>query len=207
MPYRCQRHGVHTHRTDSRGAVVPDGGGALTICDHRHHRRSRSRAPASGLQLAHCPTHACPPIPRRSVQAGPRSPCRGGARWMWCVVGQRRLPATGRSAIRAELADTYQIRLSAVAIDLHSPLPTDAGGPPPGSRPVGRRVCGRGAVCWPSWLHRGHETLYVVRDWSATGLVCRAPAVQCDDRGPAAAGPGACVGRAVGQTGAALDVG
>lgn len=99
-------------------------GGALTICDHRHHRVFTLNGPLHLVcKLAHCPTRACPAHPQT---LSPEAETAVAMPWWvlgWdvvCWLGQRRFArhwSVGQ--IQAELADTYQIRLSADAIETY----------------------------------------------------------------------------------------
>jgi hypothetical protein len=99
-------------------------GGALTTCDHRHHRVFTLNGPLHLVcKLAHCPTHACPAHPQT---LSPEAETAIAMAWWvlgWDVVGwlgQRRFArhwSVGQ--LRAELADTYQMRLSADAIETY----------------------------------------------------------------------------------------
>ena len=99
-------------------------GGTLTICDHRHHRVFTLNGPLHLVcKLAHCPTRACPAHPQTF---SPEAETAVAMPWWvlgWdvvCWLGQRRFArhwSVGQ--IRAELADTYQIRLSADAIETY----------------------------------------------------------------------------------------
>jgi len=99
-------------------------GGALTICDHRHHRVFTLTGPLHLVcKLAHGPTRACPAHPQT---LSPEAETAIAMPWWvlgWdvvCWLGQRRFArhwSVGQ--IRAELADTYQIRLSADAIETY----------------------------------------------------------------------------------------
>jgi len=99
-------------------------GGALTTCDHRHHRVFTLTGPRHLVcKLAHCPTRACP---AHSQTISPEAETTIAMPWWvlgWdvvCWLGQRRFArhwSVGQ--IRAELVDTYQIRLSADAIETY----------------------------------------------------------------------------------------
>lgn len=99
-------------------------GGVLTTCDHRHHRVFTLNGPLHLVcKLAHCPTHACPAHPQT---LSPEAETAITMPWWvlgWdvvCWLGQRRFArhwSVGQ--LRAELADTYQIRLSADAIETY----------------------------------------------------------------------------------------
>jgi hypothetical protein len=99
-------------------------GGALTTCDHRHHRVFTLNGPLHLVcKLAHCPTRACPAHPQT---ISPEAETTIAMPWWvlgWdvvCWLGQRRFArhwSVGQ--LRAELADAYQIRLSADAIETY----------------------------------------------------------------------------------------
>ena len=99
-------------------------GGALTICDHRHHRVFTLTGPLHLVcKLAHCPTRACPAHPQT---LSPEAETAVAMPWWvlgWdvvCWLGQRRFARHWSvEQIRAELADTYQMRLSADAIETY----------------------------------------------------------------------------------------
>ena len=99
-------------------------GGALTICDHRHHRVFTLNGPLHLVcKLAHCPTRACPAHPQTLSPAAETAVAMPWWVLGWdvgCWLGQRRFArhwSVGQ--IRAELVDTYQIRLSADAIETY----------------------------------------------------------------------------------------
>jgi hypothetical protein len=154
-------------------------GGALTICDHRHHRVFTLTGPCIWSASSRIAPRA--PAPAHPQTLSPEAETAIAMPWWvlgWdvvCWLGQRRFArhwSVGQ--LRAELADTYQIRLSADAIEtVHSPLPTDAGGPPPGSRPVGHRVCGRGGGDaghrWAPTRRKGMKRSTSCANWSANG--------------------------------------
>jgi hypothetical protein len=148
-------------------------GGALTICDHRHHRVFTLNGPLHLVcKLAHCPTRACPAHPQT---LSPEAETAVAMPWWvlgWdvvCWLGQRRFArhwSVGQ--IRAELADTYQIRLSADAIEtyIHRYQQMVA---------ARRQAPGQLAAAYADveavmlaidglQPEKGHETLYVVRE-------------------------------------------
>ena len=148
-------------------------GGALTICDHRHHRVFTLTGPLHLVcKLAHCPTRACPAHPQT---LSPEAETAIAMPWWvlgWdvvCWLGQRRFArhwSVGQ--IRAELADTYQIRLSADAIEtyIHRYQQMLA---------ARRQAPGQLAAAYADveavrlaidglQPEKGHETLYVVRE-------------------------------------------
>lgn len=166
-------------------------GGALTICDHRHHRVFTLNGPLHLVcKLAHCPTRACPAHPQT------RSPEAETAITMpwwvlgWdvvCWLGQRRFArhwSVGQ--IQAELADTYQIRLSADAIEMYIHRYQQM-------LAARRQAPGQLAAAYADvesvmlaidglQPEKGHETLYVVRElehkriWFAEPLLSSATA-------------------------------
>jgi hypothetical protein len=97
-------------------------GGALTTCDHRHHRVFTLNGPLHLVcKLAHCPARACPAHPQT---ISPEAETAIAMPWWvlgWdvvCWLGQRRFARHWSvEQLRAELADTYRIRLSADAIE------------------------------------------------------------------------------------------
>jgi hypothetical protein len=148
-------------------------GGALTICDHRHHRVFTLNGPLHLVcKLAHCPTHACPAHPQTLSPAAETAVAMPWWVLGWdvvCWLGQRRFArhwSVGQ--IRAELADTYQIRLSADAIEtyIHRYQQMLA---------ARRQAPGQLAAAYADveavmlaidglQPEKGHETLYVVRE-------------------------------------------
>src|SRR5499426_1384403 len=97
-------------------------GGALTTCDHRHHRVFTLNGPLHLVcKLAHCPTHACPAHPQT---ISPEAETTITMPWWvlgWdvvCWLGHRRFAQHWSvQQLRTELADTYHIPLSDDAIE------------------------------------------------------------------------------------------
>jgi hypothetical protein len=164
-------------------------GGALTTCDHRHHRVFTLNGPLHLVcKLAHCPTRACPAHPQT---LSPEAETAIAMPWWvlgWdvvCWLGQRRFArhwSVGQ--LRAELADTYQIRLSADAIEtyIHRYQQMLAA-----RRQAPDQLATAYADVEAVMLaidglqpEKGHETLYVVRElerkrvWFAEPLLSRA---------------------------------
>jgi hypothetical protein len=164
-------------------------GGALTICDHRHHRVFTLNGPLHLVcKLAHCPTRACPAHPQTR---SPEAETTIAMPWWvlgWdvvCWLGQRRFArhwSVGQ--IRAALADTYQIGLSADAIEtyMHRYQQMLA---------ARHQALGQLAAAYADveavrlaidglQPEKGHETLYVVRElerkrvWFAAPLLASA---------------------------------
>ena len=174
------------------------------------------RAPASGLQAGAWP-HACLPSPSPDAQSRSRDrapdavvgPGLGGGVWAGpAPLGPPRVGRAAPGCTGGPLPDSPGRRRDR---DLPAPRPTEAGGPPPGARPVGHGLGGRGSgeagQRWAPPRARACKALGRARTGASTGLVGRAPAGQCDGCGPAAAGAGAPGGGAVGPTGAALAIG
>lgn len=96
----------------------------LRGCDHRHRRLFTLHGPLHGVcKLVHCPDRRCPAPPQT---LSPEAETTIAMPWWalgWdvvCWLGQRRFArhwSVGQ--LRAELADTYQIRLSADAIETY----------------------------------------------------------------------------------------
>jgi len=166
-------------------------GGALTICDHRYHRVFTLNGPLHLVcKLVHCPTRACPAHPQT---LSPEAETAITMPWWvlgWDVVwwlGQRRFARHWSvGPIRAALVDTYQIRLSADAIEtyMHRYQQMLA---------ARRQAPGQLAAAYADveavrlaidglQPEQGHETLYVVRElerkrvWFAEPLLSSATA-------------------------------
>src|SRR5215470_10812143 len=97
-------------------------GGALTICDHRHHRVFTLNGPVHLVcKLAHCPARACPAHPQT---LSPEAETTITMPWWvlgWdvvCWLGHRRFARHWSvQQLRTELAETYHIPLSDDAIE------------------------------------------------------------------------------------------
>ena len=97
-------------------------GGRLTVCDHRHRRLFTLHGPVHVVcQLVPCPHQGCPAHTRTS---SPEADTALALPWWvlgWdvvCWLGQRRFARHWSVAqVRAELADTYQMRVSDDAIE------------------------------------------------------------------------------------------
>src|SRR6516165_2622623 len=94
----------------------------LTVCDHRHRRLFTLQGPVHVVcKLAHCPERRCPAHPRTLSPAAESALAMPWWVLGWdvvCWLGQRRFArhwSVGQ--IRAELADTDQIRLSDDALE------------------------------------------------------------------------------------------
>jgi hypothetical protein len=166
-------------------------GGALTTCDHRHHRVFTLNGPLHLVcKLAHCPTRACPAHPQT---LSPEAETAITMPWWvlgWdvvCWLGQRRFArhwSVGQ--IRAELGDTYQIRLSADAIEtyIHRYQQMLAARHRDPQRMAGVYAQVDAVILAIDGLQpeKGHETLYVVRElvrkrvWFAEALLSSATA-------------------------------
>ena len=166
-------------------------GRPLTVCDHRHRRLLTLHGPVHVVcKLAHCPERMCPAHTRT---VSPEVETTLAMPWWvlgWdvvCWLGQRRFArhwSVGQ--IRAELADTYQIRLSDDAIEtyVHRYQQMLA---------ARRQAPGQLAAAYADvetvmlaidglQPEKGHETLYVVRElerkrvWFAEALLSSATA-------------------------------
>src|SRR5215813_12447047 len=97
-------------------------GGALTICDHRHHRVFTLTGPLHLVcKLAHCPARACP---AHTQTLSPEAETTITMPWWvlgWdvvCWLGQRRFARHWSvQQLRTELAETYHMPLSDDAIE------------------------------------------------------------------------------------------
>ena len=166
-------------------------GGALTTCDHRHHRVFTLNGPLHLVcKLAHCPTRACPAHPQTMSPEAETAITMPWGVLGWdvvCWLGQRRFArhwSVGQ--IRAELADTYQIRLSADAIEtsMHryqQMLAARHGDPRMRAAAYAQGDAVRLAIDGLQ-PEKGHATLYVVRElewkrvWFAEALLSSATA-------------------------------
>ena len=163
----------------------------LTVCDHRHRRLFTLQGPVHVVcKLAHCPERRCPAHPRTLSPAAESALAMPWWVLGWdvvCWLGQRRFArhwSVGQ--IRAELADTYQIRLSDDALERyirryqqmlaarqHDPQQLAAA-----SADVDVGVMAIDGL----QPEKGHETLYVVRElerkrvWFAEALLSSAAA-------------------------------
>ena len=97
-------------------------GGKMHVCDHRHHRIfTLTGALHLVCKLVQCPNQQCPNV-RRTF--GPEAELRLTLpRWLigwdvFCWIGHRRIARHWSvPQIRAELLDSYQISLSAAALE------------------------------------------------------------------------------------------
>jgi hypothetical protein len=192
MPYRWPADTVFTHialEVEERWCRAC--GRPLTVCDHRQRRLLTLNGPVHVVcKLAHCPEGVCP---AHTQTVSPEAETALAMPWWvlgWdvvCWLGHRRFTrhwSVGQ--IRAELADTYRIRVSDDALERYI-----------------RRYQQMLAARWqdPSLLaaayadveavslaidglqpEKGHETLYVVREleqkriWFAEALLSSATA-------------------------------
>jgi hypothetical protein len=161
-------------------------GRALHICDHRRHRIFTLQGPVEMLcKLAHCPDRTC------AAHAQTLSPYAESAVtlpwWLigwdvFCWMGQRRFARHWSvPQIRAELADAYQIPLSADAIEdslrryqtMLAARQQDAQQLAAAYRDISGLVLSIDGL----QPEKGHETLYVVRElrgkrvWFAEALL------------------------------------
>src|SRR5438445_1750639 len=161
-------------------------GGALTVCDHRHHRVFTLNGPVHLVcKLAHCPARACP---AHTQTLSPEAETMITMPWWvlgWdvvCWLGHRRFArhwSVGQ--IRTELADTYQIRLSDDAIEryIHRYQQMLAARQHDPSQLAAAYADVDAVILSIDGLQpeKGHETLYVVRElerkrvWFAEALL------------------------------------
>ena len=122
-PYRWPDDTVFTRmelHVEDRGCQTC--GCRLTGCDHRQRRRFTLQGPLHVVcKLAHCPERGCP-APTRTISPEAETalamPWWGLAWDVVCWLGHRRFArhwSVGQS--QADLADTYQMRLSDEAIE------------------------------------------------------------------------------------------
>jgi hypothetical protein len=169
-------------------------GGALTICDHRHHRVFTLNGPVHLVcKLAHCPVRACPAHTRT---LSPEAETMITMPWWvlgWdvvCWLGHRRFARHWSvQQLRTELAETYHIPLSDDAIERYihryqQMLAARQRDPQP---LVAAYAQVDALILAIDGLQpeKGHETLYVVRElvqkrvWFAEALLSSAtPEVQ-----------------------------
>jgi len=174
MPYRWPQDATFTRiELEVEDRWCRTCGRTLTVCDHRHRRLLTLNGPVHVVcKLAHCPERVCPAHTRT---VSPEAETTLAMPWWvlgWdvvCWLGQRRFArhwSVGQ--LRAELADTYQIRLSADAIEtyIHRYQQMLA---------ARRQAPGQLAAAYADveavmlaidglQPEKGHETLYVVRE-------------------------------------------
>src|SRR6266581_46447 len=125
MPYRWPQDAAFTRiALEVEDRWCRTCGRPLTVCDHRHRRLLTLHGPVHVVcKLAHCPERVCPAHTRT---VSPEAETTLAMPWWvlgWdvvCWLGQRRFArhwSVGQ--LRAELADTYQIRLSDDAIETY----------------------------------------------------------------------------------------
>ena len=123
MPYRWPDDAVFTDlELNVQEPWCQRCGGRLTVCDHRHRRLFTLHGPVHVVcKLVHCPHQGCLAHTRT---ISPEAETALALPWWvlgWdvvCRLGQRRFARHWSVAqLRAELADTYQIRVSDDAIE------------------------------------------------------------------------------------------
>jgi hypothetical protein len=123
MPYRWPEDTVCTRiQLEVEERWCRTCGGALTTCDHRHHRVFTLHDPLHLVcKLVHCPARACPAHPQT---LSPEAETTITMPWWvlgWdvvCWLGHRRFARHWSvPQLRTELAETYQIPLSDDAIE------------------------------------------------------------------------------------------
>jgi hypothetical protein len=169
-------------------------GGALTICDHRHHHVFTLNGPVHLVcKLAHCPARACP---AHTQTLSPEAETTITMPWWvlgWdvvCWLGQRRFARHWSvQQLRTALADTYHIPLSDDAIEryIHRYQQMLAARHRDPQQWVATYAQVDALILAIDGLQpeQGHETLYVVRElarkrvWFAEALLSSAtPEVQ-----------------------------
>ena len=158
---------------DNVGAVC---GGALHICDHRRHRIFTLQGPVEGVcKLAHCADRQC------TAHTKTRSPYAETTLtlpwWLigwdvFCWMGHRRFARHWSvPQIRGELADTYQISLSADAVEdalrRYQTMLAARQQDPQVVAAAYRNVEALVLSIDGLQPEKGHETLYVVRELNA----------------------------------------
>jgi hypothetical protein len=125
MPYRWPEDTVFTRiELEVEERWCRTCGGALSTCDHRHHRVFTLHGPLHLVcKLVHCPARACPAHPQT---LSPEAETTITMPWWvlgWdvvCWLGHRRFARHWSvQQLRTELADTYQIPLSDDAIETY----------------------------------------------------------------------------------------
>jgi hypothetical protein len=154
-------------------------GGVLHICDHRRHRIFTLQGPVEMVcKLAHCADRQC------AAHAKTRSPYAETTLtlpwWLigwdvFCWMGHRRFARHWSvPQIRRELADTYQIPLSADAIEdavrRYQTMLTARQQDPQVVAAAYRNVAALILSIDGLQPEKGHETLYVVRELNAKRL-------------------------------------
>lgn len=190
MPYRWPADTIFTHlelHVEDRWCQTC--GCRLSVCDHRHRRLFTLNGPLYVVcKLAHCPARLCPAHPRT---ISPEAETALAMPWWvlgWdvvCWLGLRRFArhwSVGQ--IRAELAATYQIRLSDDAIEhyIHRYQHMLAARQHDPSLLAAADVEAVILAIDGLQPEKGHETLYVVRElerkrvWFAAALLASATA-------------------------------
>src|SRR5215475_471071 len=164
-------------------------GGALTICDHRHHRVFTLNGPVHLVcKLAHCPARACP---AHTQTLSPEAETTITMPWWvlgWdvvCWLGHRRFARHWSvQQLRTELAETYHIPLSDDAIEryIHRYQQMLAARHRDPQQLVATYAQADAMILAIDGLQpeKGHETLYVVRElarkrvWFAEALLSSA---------------------------------
>jgi len=187
MPYRWPEGTVFTPlELEVEDRSCRSCGRTMKVCDHRHRRLFTFDGPLQVVsKLVHCPTAACP---GHAQTYSPEAETALAMPWwvlgwdVFCWLGHRRFARHWSvPQLRAELADTYQIVLSADAIERYlgryqcmlAARQQDAAVLAAAYRGV------RDVILAIDGLQpeKGHETLYVVREvsqkrvWFAEALI------------------------------------
>ena len=192
MPYRWPDDTVFTRLAlNVEEQWCQTCGCRLSVCDHRHRRLFTLNGPLHVVcKLVHCPTRVCPAHPRT---LSPEAETALAMPWWvlgWdvvCWLGHRRFArhwAVGQ--LRAELADTYQIRVSDDAIEryIHRYQQMLAARQHDPQQLAAAYADVDAVILSIDGLQpeKGHETLYVVRElerkrvWFAEALLSSAAA-------------------------------
>jgi hypothetical protein len=192
MPYRWPDDTVFTELAlNVQEPWCQTCGGRLTVCDHRHRRLCTLHGPVHVVcKLVHGPHQVCPSHTRT---ISPEAAMALALPWWvlgWdvvCWLGQRRFARHWAVApLRAALADTYQIRVSADAMErsLHRYQHMLAARQQDPQQLAAAYAGGKAVRLALDGLQpeKGHETLYVVRArtpkrvWCAEALLSSATA-------------------------------
>jgi len=192
MPYRWPADTVFTHiELEGEEQWCRTCGGALTICDHRHHRVFTLNGPVHLVcKLTHCPARACPAHTRTLSPAAETTITMPWWVLGWdvvCWLGHRRFARHWSvRQLRTELLDTYAIGLSDDAIERYLQRYQQMLAARHSDEPQLAAAYAQveAVVLTIDGLQpeKGHETLYVVRElerkrvWFAEALLSSATA-------------------------------
>lgn len=150
--------------------------GVLHVCGRRRHRIHTLTGPLElCCRLAHCSDPTCPTRPATLSPVAELSLCLPGWLIGWdvfCFIGHRRFARHWSvPQIKAELADTYHVRLSDDAVSLYlrryQAMLAARQQDPDLLRLAYRDVCALWLSIDGLQPEKGHETLYAVRELNA----------------------------------------